>query len=117
MMLLLTRLRKLATSDLANMSGQKEEEEVLEVEKLVTARRTKDRIELLVAWKGYDSSENSWEMYGNLGEAGQAMIPELKQRMGDDYPDKRISQKSPKQKKSPGLRADKTKRFRAARSP
>ena len=78
-----------------------EDEEILEVEKLLSVRRSTDdeRIEFLVAWKGYGSEENSWGKYGNLGDDGQAMVPDLKARMGKDYPDKRTSPKSPAKKR------------------
>ena len=48
------------------------------VEKLLNKRKKRGKVEFLVKWKGYPSSENTWELYSKMKED----VPELVKQFG-----------------------------------
>ena len=59
--------------------------DVFEVEAIVAERSTDSGVEYLVKWKGYESSENTWEPKENLEEA-RKVLREF-ERKGEDSVD------------------------------
>ena len=68
-----------------NENGTTEEEEEFEVEKVVDKRIHKGKVEYLLKWKGYPSSDNTWEKEESLD------CPELLQ----EYERRRRLEKQP----------------------
>lgn len=59
------RTKEKTINDGDDNTGSSEEEEYV-VEKVVDRRERKGKVEYLLKWKGYDSSNNSWEPRENL---------------------------------------------------
>ncbi|XP_070574798.1 chromodomain Y-like protein isoform X1 [Ptychodera flava] len=54
-------------------SGSESETEVCEVQKILKRRKVKGKLEYLIRWKGFDSSEDSWEPEDHLIDCKEAL--------------------------------------------
>lgn len=79
-----------------------EETEEYIVEKVLSKRRKRGRIEYLLKWKGYPDSENSWEPCVSIKDTCQELIDEYEKEHGGDETEQVDSKRStPKGKRGP----------------
>ena len=92
-------------------SSTKVEEETYEVEHIVDHKKEKGKLQFFVKWKGYESSENTWEFEKNLQGCPEILAEYKKLMVVEDEPEVKLnsspkkSAASPKKRRSTGTKS------------
>ena len=89
---------------MAKKKSTQVEEETYEVESIVDHKREKGKLQFFVKWKGYESSENTWELEKNLQGCSEILSEYKKLMVNDEEPEVKLNSSPKKSGVSPKKR-------------